>query len=169
MHRNQQTDQEYQKKLWDALAALGLHRHYITLPNSREVVELLYDCQWCGCLVSKLDIHAEKCPVMSDELQAEIAADTERAVEIIVNRLEHEAARLSSEELQHLRDCGRGPHTGRLELLGLCEDQEICAYAYSLAEQRLVDLKKIGYYEFAAHPPRDLQVYLLPAPEPAEV
>lgn len=171
MDYNQQCRKEYQDKLKAALVELGFTSHDFDSPSvgGRINRHVCYDCHWCGALISGLDTHIKVCVATPSDLQRVIAEDVARAKGIIWNRLADQKDEMTDEDLEHLQRCARGPHVDRLELMRLCADADICAYAYDLAERELTEAKLIGNFMVSAHPAHDLQIMLPPQPEPAEV
>ncbi len=173
MNYNQQCRKEYEDKLRAALVELGFTGHLIVnnvdWSTHREKCEALYDCRWCGALISGLDTHIKVCVAMPSDLQRSITRDVARANQIILDRLKQRMLEMTEDELGYVQRCGHGPHVDRLELVRLCQDADICAYGYDLAERELTEAKLIGNFMVSAHPAHDLQIMLPPQPEPAEV
>lgn len=168
---NQQCRKQYQDKLNEALVELGFTYHIFRIPSGPNLVEqhTCFDCRWCGALISGLDTHIKVCVAMPSDLQRAIAKDVERAQEIILDRLKQRMREMTEDQLGYVQRCGHGPHVDRLELVKLCQDADICAYGYDLAERELTEAKLIGNFMVSAHPAHDLQIMLPPLPEPAIV
>ena len=172
MDYNQKCREEYENKLTTALIELGFTRHNFSTPSgpwNQLVDHTCYDCRWCGALISGLDTHIKVCVAMPDDLQRVIAKDVDRAKQIILDRLEQRRHEMTEDDLGYVQRCGRGPHTDRLDLVKLCQDADICAYGYDLAERELTEAKLISKFAVSAYPEHDLQIMLPPQPEPAGV
>lgn len=170
MDYNQQCRKEYQDKLKAALVELGFTCHDFDSPSvgGRINRHVCYDCRWCGGLISGLDTHIRVCQAMPHHVQQAVARDVERARELILGRLKQQMREMTEDELDYVQRCGRGPHVGRLELVKLCEDVGICAYAYDKVERELTEAKQIGNFMVSAFPAHDLQIMLPPEPELAK-
>jgi hypothetical protein len=163
MHGYNQTDQSvYKRKLQEAIEEIGLTQHIVSSRGLRAINrDVFYDCTRCGALVSLLDVHIATCPQIPVHLRTDIQLNIQGARICILTELAEQKESLSSSELEHLKQCVQGPHMGRLELIEACSVNGVDAYCYSVAEEQLVEERRIASFTVSAYPEHDLQIMLV--------